>query len=153
MKLTIQRGPSRDDGTFGSATLDDGSIYDSLELPWRSNAQGKSCIQIGSYRAVLTFSPHFGVPLWELQGVPGRSEIRIHAGNWGGDVDAGYYSDLLGCISLGRGTSYLQPPEPSFASQRAIINSRMALKDFMDRVGKGPLEVLIIGFDDPTKGN
>src|SRR6202142_4773771 len=100
MKLTITRSPSRDDGTFGIAVLDDGTSYDSLELPWLNNIPGKSCIQIGTYTALLVDSPHFGFKVYQLQYVPGRSFIEIHPANWGGDTDKGLYSDLMGCIGL-----------------------------------------------------
>lgn len=152
MILTVRRGPPSDEGTFGTATLDDGGVpFDSVELPWRANAVGKSSIPIGTYRAALVFSPHFGTQVYQLQGVPGRSFIEIHPGNWGGDVDLGFYSDLLGCIALGHGTGLLQPPEASFRVQKAILNSRAAMKDFMDRCAGEPIQVQIIGFDDPRR--
>jgi len=153
MKLTIQRGPSRPEGTFGTATLDDGdgTSYDSIELPWRDNLQGKSSIQIGTYHAVLVMSPHFGYKVYQLQGVPGRTFIEIHPGNWGGDVDAGLYSDLMGCIALGFGTGLLQPPDSDFAPQKAVLRSRAAFADFMLRAATSTngLDVQIIAFDSP----
>lgn len=152
MKLTIRRGPSRDDGTFGNAELDDGTQYDSLELPWRDNLIGKSCIQIGTYHAILVLSPHFGFQVYQLQFVPGRSAVEIHPANWAGNTDLGFYSDLLGCISLGHGVSYLQPPESSYKAQRAILNSRAAFKDFMTKCNSEAIEVTIMGFDDPHLG-
>jgi hypothetical protein len=68
-----------------------------LELPWKGNRNRKSCIppEPGE-NAVFTFerheSPRFGDTLW-IKGVPGRSEILIHAGN--------YVSDTAGCILVG----------------------------------------------------
>ena len=152
MILTIRRGPSRDWGTQGTATLDDGTQYSSLELPDRNNAPGLSSIPIADYAAVTQISPHFGVPVYVLQFVPGRSQIEIHPGNWAGDTTLGLYSDLLGCIALGTGFGMLQPPEASFAPQMAVLHSRAAFKDFMQRTAGAPLTVRIIGFDDPRLG-
>jgi hypothetical protein len=45
-------------------------------------------------------SPKFG-PVYEVTGVPGRSSILIHTGNWAGDVSRGYRSHVLGCVVLG----------------------------------------------------
>lgn len=39
-----------------------------------------SRIPAGTYRAVLEYSPAHGRKLWELKGVPGRSEIQFHSG-------------------------------------------------------------------------
>jgi len=68
-----------------------------LELPWDGNRARKSCIppEPGE-SAVFEFerhdSPAHGNTLW-IKGVPGRSEILIHAGN--------YVSDTAGCILVG----------------------------------------------------
>jgi hypothetical protein len=147
MNLTIRSGPSRDDGTFGTAELDDGTIFDSLELPWRDNAPGKSCILQGSYTAQLVNSPHFGFPVWQLQFVPGRSFIEIHPANWAGNVDKGLYADLLGCIGLGHGVGVLQPPEATYAPQLAILSSRAAFAEFMQKTTGNALTVTIMRFD------
>lgn len=68
-----------------------------LELPWRDNVRGMSCIPAGTYSASLTMSPRFRRKLWLLEKVPGRSGIRIHAAN--------YYRQLEGCIAMGMGVS------------------------------------------------
>ena len=107
MILTVNRGPSRPEGTFGKAVLDDGTTYACLELPWKDNMPGLSCIAIGMYNAVVTMSPHLGMDTYELQSVPARSDIRIHIGNFGGDVSLGLRSDILGCILLGTSTGIL----------------------------------------------
>ena len=43
--------------------------------------EGHPKIPKGTYPVKLSFSPHFQMMLPELQNVPGRSEILIHAGN------------------------------------------------------------------------
>lgn len=65
-----------------------------IELPWKDNAKGKSCIPEGEYRMRYTMSNRFKTMLWEVMKVPGRSGIRIHAGNYAGDR----ISDSEGCI-------------------------------------------------------
>jgi hypothetical protein len=70
-----------------------------LELPWRDNSIGRSCIPPGpgqepvQYQAKKHESPTFGDTLW-LPGLSQRSEILVHAGN--------YVSDTRGCILVGR---------------------------------------------------
>jgi hypothetical protein len=69
-----------------------------LELPWADNKNRRSCIPPGPGEEAITYkakrheSPRYGETLY-LPGVPGRSEILIHAGN--------YVSDTLGCILVG----------------------------------------------------
>lgn len=65
----------------------------SIELPWRDNLNGVSCVPADSYEIVLEWSPAFKMHLWELKGVPGRSETKIHAVN--------FVKDLRGCIGPG----------------------------------------------------
>lgn len=64
-----------------------------LELAWKQNKPKVSCVPAGTYELVLEMSPAFGRELWELKGVPDRSECKIHAAN--------YTSELLGCIAPG----------------------------------------------------
>jgi Family of unknown function (DUF5675) len=146
--LTLTRGPSTDEGTFGGATLvtDTGSAsFDTLELPWRGNAPGKSCIVLSTYKAVVVNSPHFGFPVYQLQFVPGRTAVDIHPANWAGDVTKGLYSDLLGCIALGHGTGPLAAPgHPT--PQKALLHSRVAFDEMMALTAGAPLTVRIVGF-------
>ena len=67
-----------------------------LERGWRDNKQGISCIPKGSgpYEVVLEHSPKFKKKLWEIKGVPNRSECKFHVSN--------YWRQLNGCIALGR---------------------------------------------------
>src|SRR5664280_2168424 len=111
MILTITRLATGDDGTRGRAVLDSGEEWDSLELPWRGNGHLVSCIPAGAYRAAMTHSPRFGRDLYELYGVPERSEIRIHSGNFAGDARKGLRTDVQGCILVGQETGAL-PASP-----------------------------------------
>jgi len=89
----------------------------SLELPWRDNAIGVSRVPDGTYKLVLEYSPHFKKDLWEFKGVPGRSEVKIHAGN--------FVSQLNGCVLVG--TDHLDIDKDGIPD---VINSRRALDGF-----------------------
>lgn len=65
-----------------------------LEDPVRpAGAPGPSAIPVGTYRVRLTFSQRFQRVLPLLEGVIGRTGIRIHAGNT--------EADTTGCILVG----------------------------------------------------
>lgn len=66
----------------------------SLERGWQDNKRNISCIPKGEYKVVLEWSPRFKQNLWEIKGVPNRSECKFHASN--------YWFQLNGCIALGR---------------------------------------------------
>jgi hypothetical protein len=52
------------------------------------------CIPVGTYKVVLTMSPHFGYVTPEVLDVPGRTAIRWHIGN--------FPKDVLGCVVVGK---------------------------------------------------
>lgn len=85
--LTLTRLASMPFGVFGQmaglATVED---------PWLDNQPNVSCIPAGTYIAKRYKSPHFGVDVFMLQGVPGRSAIEIHPAN--------RVSDVEGCIGI-----------------------------------------------------
>jgi hypothetical protein len=120
-RLTIDRGPSTDLGTFGVAAI--GTMtWHSLELPWRDNRPNLSCIPPGVYRASVVESAHFGREVYLLQGVPGRIDVEVHPANWGGDIEKGFYTDLKGCLSIGESLGELAPPgrtDPQAAIERS----------------------------------
>jgi len=67
---------------------------ESIERGWRDNESNVSCIPAGQYDLALEWSERFGQVLWEVYGVPGRSECKFHAAN--------YARQLNGCIALGK---------------------------------------------------
>lgn len=139
-KLTIKRGPSTDEGTFGTAQLDDGPVWRSGELPDRDNRPRTSRIPAGTYTASMVMSPHFKRKLYRLADVPGRSEILIHKANFCGDVSCGLKADLLGCIGLGMGVGEL---EVDGHTQTALLRPGVAFDAFMLATGGQPIEVSI----------
>ena len=64
-----------------------------LELAYRDNQRGISCVPTGDYFVVKEHSPRFDEYLWELKHVPGRAECKFHVAN--------YFRQLNGCIALG----------------------------------------------------
>lgn len=130
IKVTLLRKPSQDWGTAGELTFPDGSRTHTLELPWRDNRRQRSCIPAGTYYCCVTNSPRFG-RVYTVTGVPGRSHILIHSGNYAGDVDKGYKSHVQGCILLAKRTGQL-------AGQRGVLVSRPAVSEFMRRMAYQP---------------
>lgn len=133
MRLVISREESTDEGTFSTGVLDGDLAWDFVELPWKDNLQGLSCIPAGEYEARLIQSPHFGRAVYVLEDVPGRSAIEMHPANWGGDVELGYYSDLRGCCAPGTDRALLVTPDGKL--QRGVTHSKLALDQLMEAAG------------------
>lgn len=89
--LTLTRTMTTSLATFGELRLGHELIAVTLEDP---PGEGKGPIPSGTYRVVLTYSDRFQALLPELLAVPGRTGIRIHAGNT--------KADTTGCILVGR---------------------------------------------------
>lgn len=143
MNFTIQRDASTDEGTTGTITSDSGVLkLRTIELPWRNNEGGHSCIPPGTYVAAMFKSPSKGL-VYLLRDVPGHSMIEIHPANWAGDTSKGWVSQLLGCIALGMGVAKLQNPDGKM--QLAVTSSRQALDKFMAYTGGEPITLTIKG--------
>jgi hypothetical protein len=65
-----------------------------MELPYRNNEVGISCIKTGIYQVFSHNSPKFG-KCFKIQNVEKRDEILIHKGN--------YPTDTRGCLLIGSG--------------------------------------------------
>lgn len=96
-----------------------------LERPWVNNYKNISCIPIGTYQVVWSFSPRLLRYTYEIINVPNRSGIRIHPGN--------FFFSIDGCILLG--DSYGDLNHDSSAD---ILNSTVTLKKFEDFMGRKP---------------
>lgn len=98
-----------------------------IENPWLDNKKTDSCIPTGTYICKPVNSPRFGKTI-EVTGVPNRSHILFHAGNSPDDTD--------GCILLGlNGTA---------GDRMWISNSKAAMIDFLNAVGREPFELEIV---------
>jgi len=107
-----------------------------LELPWRYNKQNVSCIPAGEYETTIRVSPRFGTIYWVMK-VEERSYILIHSGNWAGDIGLGFKAHTNGCILLGQLFGYLM-------GQRAVLNSRITIRQFMDHMENKPFTLNIM---------
>ena len=78
-------------GTNGKLQLTGTAVCHTIELPWKENEPGISCIPEGKYVLVKRYSKKFG---WHLlvEGTVSRSLILLHPAN-----DA--KKDLRGCIA------------------------------------------------------
>lgn len=126
--------PSTDEGTHGELTGFDFEFY-SGELPWRNNEPGRSCIPAGTYKCRWQESPRFGW-CYEITGVPGRSRVLIHAGNYSGDKAKGKRSDVEGCVLLGKAMGVLN-------GQRAVLRSKEAIREFHERMAQQDFDLIV----------
>jgi hypothetical protein len=140
-RLIIVRDPSTDQGTPGTAELVHPAGIElwagfSLELPWRDNASGISCVPPGLFVAHLRPTSKFGYPVYELEDVPNRVACELHIGNWAGDVSLGFKSDVEGCTVFGTSHGQLAPPGKPL--QLAVVHSGDAFKAFMTAANGAP---------------
>ena len=92
----LNRFESSDQGTLGILSSEGFSTFIS-ELPWRDNANSRSCIPEGIYEVKWIKSPKFGW-CYNVSNVSGRASILIHSGNFVGDVSLGLKSNSHGCL-------------------------------------------------------
>lgn len=134
MKIHLCRYESTDHGTFGRIQID-GKYFHTLELPWLNNEKTISCVPVGEYDCVIYPSKKFG-DVYLLKDVPNRLGVLIHQGNFGGNKFKGLKSDISGCILLGKSRSVI-------SGQKCVLNSRIAVKEFMDTIHRQPFTLAI----------
>lgn len=153
MLMRLIRQPTTDEGTFGLLSLPARALsWVSLELPWRDNEQMRSCIRPGPGEGELTYrcslrqtskwSPRDDRRLFGVNDVEGRTDILLHAANYGGDIDLGWHTDLLGCIAPGMRFGKLKHPEVGH-EQSAILGSRTALAEAMAELGDEDFDLVV----------
>lgn len=106
-----------------------------LELPWRENKKQISCIPAGEYDVEIRLSNKYGRVYW-VRHVPNRTYILIHSGNYAGDTTKGFKSHVMGCILLGKKSGYL-------GGQVAVLNSRVAVRQFVEELNYEPFKLSI----------
>lgn len=117
MDIQLIRVATNSTQTQGVIVWGNVAQYLTLELPWKGNAVGLSCIPHGTYNGVYHVSPKFGGTY--LLDVPGRSEIILHEGN--------LPEDTQGCILVGSKFGKIK-------GQPAILNSKFAIEDLIRRL-------------------
>tara|TARA_R110000850_G_scaffold207734_1_gene333889 strand:+ start:160 stop:570 length:411 start_codon:yes stop_codon:yes gene_type:complete len=134
MKIEIFRLEYEENQTLGECAITkngkDIFLSKSLERADNNNQRNISCIPSGEYLCVLEYSNRFDCDLWEIKGVPNRSECKFHSAN--------YWHDLNGCIALG--TKYMDIDNDGF---RDVLNSKNTIKKF-HKVLEGLKEVQLI---------
>jgi len=119
MKIVeINRSRNNVDGIIGILSIDFIPFCLTLEQPWNDNIPFKSCVPSGIYICKQFESPKYGIT-FEIMDVPdGRDLCLFH---WGNTVE-----NTLGCVLLGNqiGTIY---------DKRAILNSKITIKNFLNR--------------------
>lgn len=105
------------EATVGRLTLGEFRCF-TLELPDKGNAPNVSCIPPGTYKAFKRVKPS-GVVI-QLEGVPGRSGIQMHAGN--------FTRQILGCILPGDGIKDLDSDTiPDVTNSEPTLRKILAL--------------------------
>lgn len=121
-KVTIIR--RSDDGKQALGDLNTGTfVCKTLERPWKNNQSNISCVPVGVYKVRWTFSPRLLRFTYELQGVMGRSGIRIHVGN--------FFFNVNGCILLGDSFS-----DVNGDLEVDVLHSRNTIKAFENLMQK-----------------
>lgn len=109
--------------TIGRMAVDGARVCDTLELPWRENERGRSCIPPGSYPVTLGYSDKFRRVMIRVGNVPDRDGILIHAAN---EID-----ELRGCIACG--TRVNVAPDQLSDSRRAVMDLERRVRDAIAR--------------------
>ena len=128
MKFTLKRTECGPFGQFGLLNSEDGSFAcNTLEHAYPCGADFTPKVPAGVYTCQLgTHQLSTGGPFlaYELQNVPGHSNILLHPGNT--------QSDSSGCILLGltRG---------AISGVSAVLQSRLAFQKFMEAAAGAPL--------------
>lgn len=124
--IEVRRTSETSNSVAGELWLN-GSLFCYTLEPSRDNPvhTGHPCIPAGAYSAIISHSPHLNYDTPELQNVPGRSDIRIHIGN--------YPKDSLGCILVGGAGNV-----PDFIGQ-----SRLTFESLMAEIRGEPITVTV----------
>ena len=92
LKLMLERKNQNRHRTLGELTGPELRLA-TLEPPWLNNSPRMSCIPVGTYEIYRSWYNAKNYEVFELRGVPDRSEILIHVGNVPRDTE--------GCILVG----------------------------------------------------
>lgn len=129
--------------TFGVLTREDTGdwIAETVERDRDHNrastpTRGGACVPEGKYLCRRVKSPKHG-NVFELTGVPGRLYCQIHAANWS--------AQLRGCIAPGLTRAVVDDSDATTIDDRAVTQSKKALKAIMDlQVGHDSFWLTII---------
>ena len=134
-------------GTFSHWKVDGRPFCFGVELPWNDNKRGLSCIPPGEYLAELYNSPTHG-QVYQLIDVPCRSNIQIHAANFGdlrdkdgdGDLEG---NQLEGCLAPGEVIAVITDKRYTNRPKIGVTNSRNTLRRFMAAM-EGEMSIRVV---------
>ena len=106
---------------------------EAIERGWMDNQKMISCIPVGRYFVRLEYSPRFRKNLYEIYGVPNRSECKFHPVN--------YARNLNGCVGLGNKRLDIDGD-----GYRDVTSSRKTMYKFHKAMG-GDYKALLIVTD------
>lgn len=115
-EITVKRILHAKDGTTGVMIYKGRPVMLTLEDPWLGNQSMISCIPPGKYDCLRHNTVKFP-NTWQLQNVPGRTAILIHAGNTEDSTN--------GCILVGRRFQDMN-------GKTGIAESQLAMTQFRD---------------------
>lgn len=158
----LTRMETCDEGTFGRLDVLDertGAVVFScstLELPWRGNRRGVSCVPASDKGYLFkwrTDSPKHGecYEEWDdpdtaqREDVAGRDNVQIHAANLAGDAEKGYVAQLLGCIAPGLSVVRFRAGHKPAGDkdQRGVSASKSALEQLVAVLRKETFRLVI----------
>ena len=135
IEVVLKRVEKSKDFTKGFLIVSDGlkihGKWCTLELPDKGNKARVSCIPEGEYLCEFTLSQSLKFATYYVNGVPGRSGIRIHSGN--------YTRQIFGCILLGKDHTDIDKD-----GIIDVTDSRMAVAEFEKVMGKQKFKLKII---------
>lgn len=132
--LNLKRTHVLKTGVYGTLDIEGVPFCQTLELQWRDNATGVSCIPPGEYICKVIMSPKRGYQVYELQNVPNRTNVEIHIGNT--------VLDIEGCVLLGR--AFGPVDTTTVGTLIGVQDSKFAFTRFMAMLANDPEIKLVI---------
>lgn len=128
--MLLERFSYSPDETLGVISIGEFECF-TIERPWLDNRRGRSCIPEGVYPIRVGTYYRGGYPCVELDDVPGRTLIKMHAANRA--------RELQGCIAPGMAIGALR-------GERAVLQSRTALQQILDSMSMNTEDTLTVLF-------
>jgi len=133
MPVTLQRMIETAHGTLGQFRLADGATLYTMERMSTGEhpriPAGLYELKLGMYYAGDGLGGKADYPAYEILGVPGRTNIKIHVANRA--------VELLGCVAPGKALGFLQ-------GQLAVLQSLPAFRKFMDSLAGATQDYITI---------
>ena len=120
LRKILTRLDHDEDGTFGMITSEGVQECRTVERPWRNNEPLVSCIPVGLYR-VEKYSSRKYPNVWEICGVPNRTQILFHNANWAWQ--------LQGCVGVGAAFAVIKGKNGVTDSVRTLDRLRQIWPD------------------------